>query len=493
MSNIKMRCHFSIIFERIWKVLVLLLIIIFNQMPSIINNIDEIKDIDKIAELGTSKIIMAAGAFVLLFVIIIIYNILVWYRTYIWIEDNTIIVERNTINKKKNTYSIYNISNINIEQNLFERIVGTNTIKIDTNSSAKLSGTDIKIVFKNDKAQEFKNLIMSQMKNTDGETASGEQEEYDVVCSHKDVIMHCIYNIKILSVVILLGTIIGFIIVLLHVNVGDSTLEIIKNAIGGTIAFIILIVSTVQSMVKSYFSFYGFKAKRSKDMIYLEYGLLKKKTYTIPLDKINAVKIVQPLISRILKKYSVEIVNVGMGDEKNESAQLTLSCSKKEVEKYITLLLPEYIDSTRDVIYKQSPLYFIHKGPGIIIWLIFLIAASAVTGMLSRISLWMPVLASLLIFLFVITTYIMTYFTGGFHAADNYLSVSFGAYTKIVAIVPYNKIQFIEIKKSPLERFTKLSKATIHILAMKVISVINLPYAAQDSFKIISNKIVEER
>jgi hypothetical protein len=38
-----------------------------------------------------------------------------------------------------------------------------------------------------------------------------------------------------------------------------------------------------------------------------------------------------------------------------------------------------------------------------------------------------------------------------------------------------------------------LRKATIHILAMKVISVINLPYAAQDSFKIISNKIVEER
>ena len=77
-----------------------------------------------------------------------IYNLLVWRKTYISIQDGTIVLERNTINKKINTFGIKNIANINIEQNIFERIISTCKVKIDTDSRSTADETDIEIVLK---------------------------------------------------------------------------------------------------------------------------------------------------------------------------------------------------------------------------------------------------------------------------------------------------------------------------------------------------------
>ncbi|MEE1008008.1 MAG: hypothetical protein UH963_02540, partial [Agathobacter sp.] len=62
----------------------------------------------------------------------------------------------------------------------------------------------------------------------------------------------------------------------------------------------------------------------------------------MPVDKINAVEIVQPLFCRIFKRYCVELVNVGLTDEGNSSkAHLILACKLEDLEKQLSILLPE--------------------------------------------------------------------------------------------------------------------------------------------------------
>lgn len=53
------------------------------------------------------------------------YQTLLWAKTYISVEENTRVIERNTINAKRNTIGL---------KNLLEMILGTCKVKLDTNS-----------------------------------------------------------------------------------------------------------------------------------------------------------------------------------------------------------------------------------------------------------------------------------------------------------------------------------------------------------------------
>ena len=79
------------------------------------------------------------GVYIGLVICFILFSIFVFSKKD---SNNT----ENTINKKINTFGIKNIANINIEQNIFERIISTCKVKIDTDSRSTADETDIEIV-----------------------------------------------------------------------------------------------------------------------------------------------------------------------------------------------------------------------------------------------------------------------------------------------------------------------------------------------------------
>ncbi|MGL5695208.1 MAG: PH domain-containing protein, partial [Peptostreptococcaceae bacterium] len=126
MENEKIRCHPSIILEKFSGIITVLFFIAVTVSGDDISIILEEGDIVSITWIILGAICVLS--------IILIYNIMIWSKTYIYFEENTIIIQRNTIKLKMNTYGIQNISNVNLEQNIFERIIGTYKVKIDTDS-----------------------------------------------------------------------------------------------------------------------------------------------------------------------------------------------------------------------------------------------------------------------------------------------------------------------------------------------------------------------
>ena len=97
--------------------------------------------------------------------------------------------------------------------------------------------------------------------------------------------------------------------------------ELMSSLLGAAAGIIVaagIVLSALWDTVKDFIRYYDFRAKRRGDKIYIKYGFLKKMEYTIPVDKIQALKIRQSFVARIFRKYMAEIVNVGMGDEKEE-------------------------------------------------------------------------------------------------------------------------------------------------------------------------------
>lgn len=163
-KKIRFRNHISIVLEQLgavsWVLFVLLL-----------TNVD---DVVRFLEDGNSEevnmTVLIAG--VVLFgsvVLTCMYQLVLWSKTYISICGNSIVIERNTLHKKKNTIGIKNISNVNTEQNLLEMLLGTCKVKLDTNSMSTADQTDVKIVLKKADAEQLKGYIMKLMRQCKGE------------------------------------------------------------------------------------------------------------------------------------------------------------------------------------------------------------------------------------------------------------------------------------------------------------------------------------
>ena len=193
-GRIRLRCHFSIIIESVWQFWLVILIFLFNQ-------IDEVLDFIRSLDDGTLREFMAGGgligllAILALTLLVFLWQFLRWRKTLITLDGNLIIIERNTLNKKKSTIAIENVSAVNMERNLFERIVGTYRLKLDTNSMTTANKTDVSIVLREDVALAFRQLIIARMnilKGGQGQMAEERQPDKLTQAAREGIrVLHC--------------------------------------------------------------------------------------------------------------------------------------------------------------------------------------------------------------------------------------------------------------------------------------------------------------
>ena len=131
-NNIRFRNHISVIFEKVVKTAGLA---IFIFVANFITGFEEVP--------GFGDILILIAVIVACILLAFAWHYIIWSRTYISIQDNALVIEKNTLNRKKNTIGIPNISNINLEQNLFEMALGTCKLKLDTNSMTTADQTDV--------------------------------------------------------------------------------------------------------------------------------------------------------------------------------------------------------------------------------------------------------------------------------------------------------------------------------------------------------------
>ena len=125
---IRMRNHFSSIFEQMWSLILVFIAIIFGNEESLKLAVDLFMKGQFL-----QGIMVLGGTFIVLIIILALF-INQWYRTTITVKDGVFTIERMTLNRKVNNIAVSNISNINLEQNLFEMLMGTYKLKLDTDS-----------------------------------------------------------------------------------------------------------------------------------------------------------------------------------------------------------------------------------------------------------------------------------------------------------------------------------------------------------------------
>ena len=560
----KFRNHPSLVLEQLGVFGVIIITFLISSLDDLDEILGDIKNSDSTT---TLIIILVILAVILLRLAV---NTIVWYKTWITVDETSITITKNTIFRSVNTIGLRNISNINIERNLLERILGTSTVKIDTESRSTADTTDVTILLRKDKAEALRERLLAgataakhtqtiaangQLAGTAGAATSvqnngqtsapasvqndgqisdptsvqnngqisdaasvpnngqvnstnaapnSRQVLSEVAYNTKQVLTHCVYSASIISLLICLAALIAIIVFFLKMVVfGDhsigSLIQMIPAALGGIVVIGSFVYAALRSLIGDFFRYYSFRIKRMPDHLHMEFGLFKRTSYEIPIKRISSIIVQRPVFSRISKRCFVDIINIGMGDEKEENTRLLLSIPEKHLPELLHRLLPEF-----DAYFTESDTAPICP-PKAIWWkkiigsaklLVFLaigwtlmITVFGVTGLPAVLGCIGSFVLAMLIYL--IGCY-GTYKANKLQLRENYIAITSGMFASSTQFIDYHKIQYMELQQTPVERLLHLQHGIVYILAGTMNSFAGIPCFAKEQIDPIVQLFLED-
>lgn len=548
----KFRNHPSLMLEQLGVFGVIIITFLISSLDDLDEILGDIKNSDSTTLLIIILVILA----VILFRLAV--NTIVWYKTWITVDETSITITKNTIFRSVNTIGLRNISNINIERNLLERILGTSTVKIDTESRSTADTTDVTILLRKDKAEALRERLLAgataakhtqtiaaneQLDGTAGAATSvpndgqisdptsvqnngqmstvssvpnngqvtsanaapnSRQVLSEVAYNTKQVLTHCVYSASIISLLVCLAALIAIIAFFLKMVVfGDhsigSLIQMIPTALGGIVVIGSFVYAALRSLIGDFFRYYSFRIKRMPDHLHMEFGLFKRTSYEIPIKRISSIIVQRPVFSRISKRCFVDIINIGMGDEKEENTRLLLSIPEKHLPELLHRLLPEF-----DAYFTESDTAPI-RPPKAIWWkkiigsaklLVFLaigwtlmITVFGVTGLPAVLGCIGSFVLAMLIYL--IGCY-GTYKANKLQLRENYIAITNGMFASSTQFIDYHKIQYIELQQTPVERLLHLQHGIVYILAGAMNSFTSIPCFAKEQIDPIVQLFLED-
>lgn len=467
-DTLVLRNHFLYVFEQAWAILIVV-------AGSVLGNGDARKQSDSFRGLP----FFGVSAF--LFLVILLFYLRRWRKTTVTIADGMIIHTKATWNRKVNTISVVSISNINIEQNILERFFGVCKLKVDTNSLSTAEKTDLCILLRKQQAWKIKKRITRMMEecgkengngyvqqNTYAVFSEGEEEEYDVMYSLKEVLQNAVMGIPVSWVLL-------FAVFLIFAYITAGNIQEERKSVFSMLSVGILPLSyafVFLSLIgKRILADFHFRARRAGDIIYVSCGLFQKKQYTIPVQKINAISIQYTLLGRIAQKGYIKVINIGGEAEEADGRKLLLTDSGDQLKKKLAILLPEFCPEDVLALKLQNrKVLRLRLVQSMVLCLLFYF------GELYGIQIYQNKTVSnqalLCAGIFAVSVAIcallvqwLKYKVTAIYCAEKYLVLSHGTFGKRIEYIPYDKIQYISYSQGPLEGMLGMKKGKVFISA----------------------------
>lgn len=220
------------------------------------------------------------------------------------------------------------------------------------------------------------------------------------------------------------------------------------------------------------------------DRIYIRYGFFKKVNYTIPVDKINALKLTQSPFSRITGRYMAEIINVGMGDDESEQkAFLLLYDKRSRLRERLRILLPEFADAMDQPVKLQPTSVWYVWIISYIIYAFCAIAAALLGISLFPKQTWVIWFSVIGISIWILLYLIFKSRTAGTSVTEQHLILVKGSLTKRFTILSYEKIQYIQLEQNFLTKHLGIQKGTLYLLASALNTTQEIPYFRETDVK----------
>lgn len=424
-----------------------------------------------------------------------------WYNTWISAKDNTLILETGVFVKKRLTVPFSKINTIDMGRNVFQRIVGTCRLKIDTGAieNGAEEKSEINLVFSMKEAENFRNYILNRAEQDENEIRmaggvsklnAGEANGNAVRAQFTDFLLYGMTSSgvwKLVCVLITVAIFLGEISTSILERVGEMLLPavntllkfIISSGIVMAALYVFMMVvmvtlaSNFMSVIYAAIRYYGFSVTRDRNNVVVRYGLISIKNYTIPAENVHAVVVRQNLFQQMIGRCSVEMVSIGYGNEEKETNLLFPIISKKKLPWLLEQILPEYSLSKAEYKPGKRSIRFLIVRP--IVWSAVVLAAIVAFFGLFMDSLVLSGIVAALLLIAVVISSILKYRNNALGCDGKVMLVRSGGLHTITHLIRVDAVQSVSATTGFFQRRRGVAsyRVDFHAPALKSIAVVS--------------------
>ncbi|HSV42359.1 MAG TPA: PH domain-containing protein [Methanomassiliicoccales archaeon] len=392
-----------------------------------------------------------------------------WRRTTVQLNENEMVVERNTLFKLKKSIPYSKIASINVDRGIINRVFDTSKLKVNVNTRKNATIPEATLVLKRDLAERIREELS---RNMHGSEPVIEAETVSVIeIRPLDVLIHGLFSQSTIQ------TVSGFLLLAFAIweqitatnNVGSG---------GGLISLLMFFVLTVFPTIMSMVHYANFKVYRIKDTIYLQHGLISTFKTSFNVSRINAVHVRSTMVSRLLGRSYIEAEVIGLGLGKDTKRPVLCLLKKNDViDLALKELVPEFIyerevmrqpEAARKIIAAKAAIY-----SAVIVlfsaYLTYVVYATTegmtMTGiermLINNMFIIIGIVSLVGIALWSRKAYRIKELTIG----DDLFTFVNGVMDRRMTTMSYDKVQIVDISKGPLARRYGLAVGSISLLS----------------------------
>lgn len=392
-----------------------------------------------------TKIKLIKSIFILsiLIILILLCELIVWRKNFFIVKTNSIYHEEGVFSIKKVEIPLDRINTIDISQKLLERIFKVATIKIDTGDTST-RGSELKFTLSKNRAESLRNILL---KNQEYDPKKAQDNHYTIDTKHL-----FIYSLISNSLFKGLGMLFvaqqffqDYLKSFINLNTSKYINKLEKNNIYTSILiitfllFILIFIGVFLSIIYNIFKYYNFKLWADHKNIYINYGIINKKNYSFDKTKIKGIYLKQSILMQHFKFFTLEIENIGYGDEKGEKAILYPICSHSLKEDILKNILGEF-KYTGEVNRPENHTYFRFLCKKFILWVIIAVICFFIKAVF--------VLPSLILLLFLFVMGHLEFKNTAFGMDENMLYMCHGSFNKTQSLVKTKALQSFTLSYS---------------------------------------------
>lgn len=408
--------------------------------------------------------------------------ILHFFSTTFYIEGDALVISSGFVWRKRRTIPLARIQNVNVERTLWHRILGAAAVKVETAAGRHTEG-DLTALSLDD-ANKLQAVLLQR--GAAQEVLASEQKPTPLYeLSPRQVLLAGALGNRALYIVA------SIFAVFQHEGAQRlfrpfmdhmSSLGPVAAILAGTLSVIALVViGWLVSIAISATRFYGFRIEKHERGLLLTHGLVTQFRTVVPVGRIQDVRIVEPILFRLLGYCEIYADTAGSFDKKDLASanKICPILPEDQVSRVGKLLLPEFAFENlawTQVSPKTVPR---HAVRNFVAYAIFI--GVPVALWLKWNALWFAIPLAIFSWLLGVAYYRYV----GFAFNQDILVSRSGVFRKQAVVIPFDRIQHYTINASFFQRLMGLATVTA-ITASSAghpIHIADMPAAAAESLR----------
>jgi putative membrane protein len=266
-------------------------------------------------------------------VLIFVYGVLAWYRFTYRIEQGELRIEYGLIIRKKRYIPFERIQSLDLSEGILQRLFGLVKVKVETAGSGGMGLQDgeavLTAITKQD-AEEIHNYLVSIKRTGKLELDEQEQETHDDLLykiSTKELLMLASTSG---GVGVVISAVLAFVFQFEEFIPYEQIFDGVEHFVQSGVVFVSIVVfagfllAWVIALFGTMLKYANFTVRKVDNDLVITRGLLEKRQFTIPLNRIQAVRVSENLIRQPLGYAAAYLESAGGSALDQESSKVII-------------------------------------------------------------------------------------------------------------------------------------------------------------------------